>query len=136
MRLLTGSSRLAVLASQTAVIANGSGGSSSRAASARTTGVSSTAVVSRLSRIVVIAPIAADHDEQPRDASAGGPRHPISGLLEDLCALGQLRQNRYGDEESEHRADASGHVAGVFQRKQAGDDRQKSGDPGGRPHSC
>ena len=57
VRLLTGSSRLAVFASHTAVIANGSGDSSRRAAKARTTGVSSTAVVSRLSRIVVSAPI-------------------------------------------------------------------------------
>ena len=53
VRLDTGSSRLAVLASQTVVIATGSGATSIRSASASMTGVSSTAVVSRLRTTVV-----------------------------------------------------------------------------------
>lgn len=45
-----------MFANQTAAIANGSGASSSWIASESTTGVSSTAVVSRLSTTVVAAP--------------------------------------------------------------------------------
>ena len=54
VRFDTGSSRLAVLASHTVVIASGVGGTFSARASAIITGVSRTAVVSRLSAIVVI----------------------------------------------------------------------------------
>src|SRR5215475_14934939 len=53
VRLETGSSRLAVLASQTVVIASGSGATLILNARARMTGVRSTAVVSRLSAMVV-----------------------------------------------------------------------------------
>lgn len=52
----TGSNKLAVFASHTAAIANGTGGNSSRSASASTTGVSRTAVVSRLNTMVVTVP--------------------------------------------------------------------------------
>src|SRR5690242_81593 len=54
VRLDTGSSRLAVLASHTVVMASGSGLTWSLRASASMTGVSRIAVVSRLSVIVVI----------------------------------------------------------------------------------
>ena len=53
VRFDTGSSRLAVLASQIVVMASGSAAIPARAASASSTGVIRTAVVSRLSRIVV-----------------------------------------------------------------------------------
>src|SRR6266571_6889598 len=55
VRLETGSSRLAVFASHTVVIASGKGGISAGLATASITGVSSTAVVSRLSAAVVVA---------------------------------------------------------------------------------
>ncbi len=55
VRLETGSSRLAVLASQTVVMASGSGAMPTRVARASMTGVSSTAVVSRLRTVVVSA---------------------------------------------------------------------------------
>lgn len=55
VRLDTGSSRLAVLASHSVVIASGSGAMRAGPASASMTGVSSTAVVSRLSTAVVAA---------------------------------------------------------------------------------
>lgn len=56
VRLDTGSSRLAVFASQTVVMASGSAAIRAFGASARKTGVSSTAVVSRLStRVVAVA---------------------------------------------------------------------------------
>ena len=55
VRLDTGSSRLAVLASHTVVMASGAAGIPASRASASMTGVSSTAVVSRLSRTVVTA---------------------------------------------------------------------------------
>lgn len=53
VRFETGSSRLAVLASHTVVIASGTAAIPTRVASASMTGVSSTAVVSRFSVIVV-----------------------------------------------------------------------------------
>src|SRR3954466_14760202 len=53
VRFDTGSSRLAVLASHTVVMASGTGAIPTRVASASMTGVSSTAVVSRFSVIVV-----------------------------------------------------------------------------------
>jgi hypothetical protein len=53
VRLDTGSSRLAVLASQTVSIASGTGGMPALPAVASITGVSSTAVVSRFKKIVV-----------------------------------------------------------------------------------
>src|SRR5262245_44964973 len=55
VRLDTGSSRLAVLASHTVVIASGMGAMPERTASASITGVSSTAVVSRLRTVVLTA---------------------------------------------------------------------------------
>src|SRR6202049_2199742 len=55
VRLDTGSSRLAVLASHTVVMASGMTAMPARRASASITGVSSTAVVSRLSTAVVVA---------------------------------------------------------------------------------
>jgi len=53
VRLDTGSSRLAVFASHTVVIASGTAAMPVRSARASMTGVSSTAVVSRLSTVVV-----------------------------------------------------------------------------------
>src|SRR6266516_1081460 len=55
VRLDTGSSRLAVLASQTVVMASGIGAMSTLSARANMTGVRSTAVVSRFSTAVVVA---------------------------------------------------------------------------------
>jgi hypothetical protein len=65
VRFETGSSRLAVLASQMVVMASGRGAMPQRAARASITGVSSTAVVSRFRKIVV------------SDAKATHPRNSV-----------------------------------------------------------
>lgn len=61
----TGSSRLAVLASHTVVIASGTVAIPTREASASITGVSSTAVVSRL-RVIVVTEANATHSTNSR----------------------------------------------------------------------
>ncbi len=63
VRFDTGSSRLAVLASHTVVIASGTGAMPTRAASASITGVSRTAVVSRF-RVIVVTEANATHRQK------------------------------------------------------------------------
>ncbi len=74
VRFDTGSNKLEVFASHTAAIANGIGARRNRVAIASTTGVSSTAVVSRLNTIVVSVPssntIANSHGVRPRAVRA------------------------------------------------------------------
>lgn len=65
VRFDTGSSRLAVLASQTVVIASGTAAMPTRVASASITGVSSTAVVSRL-RVMVVTDANSTHRTNSR----------------------------------------------------------------------
>ena len=94
-----------MLASQTVVIATGSGATSIRSASASMTGVSRTAVVSRLRTTVVAVANATRRTKRYAAVAAGGDRHAGGDDVEDLGPGGQLGEHDHGGEEDQDRRD-------------------------------
>ena len=103
VRFETGSSSEAVLASHTVASANGQGAIPSRLASASTTGVSSTAVVSSDSRTVVVVPrtTTSSHSRSteprpPREASAAADSNTPAASASSATTVIPSRNTRIG----------------------------------------
>ena len=123
-----------MFASQTVTMAKGSGDSCSWAASESTTGVSSTAVVSRPSRTVVSGREGGDQQEQHGRAAARQVSGLAGGDVEDHRDLGELREHGDGDEKQQDRRHPPGDVGRLVPGQQAGGHDDDGGERGEAPH--
>ena len=133
MRLDTGSSSDAVLASHTVVIAKGSGGRSSCAARERTTGVSKTAVVSSDNTMVVTdaRTTTSSHNTMTRPRpSVGGD---VCRDVEDTGGVSELGDDGHRSQEQQDRGDAAQDVIGLVPRQDPSDEHEQSSEPGDLP---
>ena len=113
VRLDTGSSIEAVLASHTVVMTNGTALRPSCRATAMTTGVSRTAVVSRLSTIVARQERSTSSSHSSGVRCAAEPGGPVAGDVEDPGDVGDLGDDGDRHEERQHRPDPLAQVQQV-----------------------
>ncbi len=108
MRLETGSKSEAVFASQSVVIAKARGGTPTCIATVRATGVSSTAVVSRLSRMVQAHASTTMRSHSTTTRPRADPGGQVRGLVEDAREVADLSDDGDGHEEDEDGQDPLG----------------------------